>query len=62
MNGIWMSFMTREEIEERMAELGRKFVDTRDKKITDELYELALELKRMEKEGLTPFLSSEVKR
>jgi hypothetical protein len=39
--------MTCEEIEERMDELGRKFAETRDKKIIKELYELALALEKM---------------
>jgi hypothetical protein len=38
--------MTREEIEERMDQLGRKLAETHDKKIIKELYELALELEK----------------
>jgi FKBP-type peptidyl-prolyl cis-trans isomerase (trigger factor) len=41
--------MTREEIEERMDELARKYVETRNKKIVDELYELARELEKLKK-------------
>jgi hypothetical protein len=41
------AFMTFEEIEERMNELGRKLAETRDKKIIKELYELALKLEKM---------------
>jgi hypothetical protein len=39
-------FMTCEEIEERMDELGRKLAETHDKKIIKELYELALDLEK----------------
>ena len=41
--------MTREEIEERMDELARKYVETRDKKIIDELYELVHALEKIKK-------------
>jgi hypothetical protein len=44
--------MTREELEERIDELARKYVKTRDPKIIEELYILRLELKRLEKELL----------
>ena len=40
--------MTREEIVRRMDELARKYVETNDKKIIEELYELARELGEME--------------
>jgi hypothetical protein len=43
--------MTREEIEKRMDELAREYVETRDPKIIEELYELALELRKMLKES-----------
>jgi hypothetical protein len=43
--------MTREEIERRMDELARKYVETRDKKIIEELYALARELAKMEKDS-----------
>jgi hypothetical protein len=43
--------MTLEEIERRMDELARKYVETRDKKIVEELYKLALELGKMLKES-----------
>jgi hypothetical protein len=43
--------MTREEIEKRMDELAREYVETRDPKIIEELYELALELGKMLKES-----------
>ena len=46
---IW--FMTREEIEKRMDELARKYVETRDHEIIEELYKLRLELNRLEKES-----------
>jgi hypothetical protein len=41
--------MTRQEIEERMDELARKYVETHDRKIIGQLYELARELEKMEK-------------
>jgi FKBP-type peptidyl-prolyl cis-trans isomerase (trigger factor) len=43
--------MTREEIEKRMDELAREYVETHDQKIIEELYKLALELGRMLKES-----------
>jgi ferritin-like protein len=43
--------MTREEIERRMDELAREYVETHDQKIIEELYKLALELGRMLKES-----------
>ena len=43
--------MTRQEIEERMDELGRRLAETHDKKIIKELYELARELEKLEKES-----------
>jgi hypothetical protein len=42
--------VTREALEKRMDELAREYVQTRDKKIIDELYELARELEKLEKE------------
>jgi hypothetical protein len=39
--------MTREEIEKRMDELAREYVETHDTKIIEELYELALELEKL---------------
>jgi FKBP-type peptidyl-prolyl cis-trans isomerase (trigger factor) len=46
--------MTREEIEQKMDELARKYVETHDKEIIEELYKLARELEKTEKEwGLT---------
>ena len=44
--------MTREEIERRMDELGRRLAETHDKKIIEELYELALELEKLERKTL----------
>ena len=41
--------MTREEIEQRMDELARKYVETHDHKIPQELYRLARELEKIEK-------------
>ena len=38
-----------EEIERRMDELACKYVETHDKEIIEELYELARELEKMEK-------------
>jgi hypothetical protein len=37
---------------EKMGELARKYVETRDKKLIEELYELACEFEKMEKESL----------
>ena len=42
--------MTPEEIRQRMDELARKYVETHDKKIIDELYKLARELEKLEKD------------
>jgi FKBP-type peptidyl-prolyl cis-trans isomerase (trigger factor) len=39
--------MTREEIEKRMDELAREYIETHDPKIIEELYELALELEKL---------------
>ena len=44
-----MEQMTPEEIEKRMDELARKYVETRDKEIPQELYQLARELEKIEK-------------
>jgi Mg2+ and Co2+ transporter CorA len=41
--------MTSEEIEKRIDELAHKYVETHDKKIIEELYELARELRKLEK-------------
>jgi hypothetical protein len=41
--------MTREEIEKRMDELARKYVETHDKEIIDQLYELGRALEKIEK-------------
>jgi hypothetical protein len=43
--------MTCEEIEERMDELGRKLAETNDRKIIKELYDLALELEKVDKQS-----------
>jgi hypothetical protein len=45
--------MTREEIEKRMDKLARKYVETRDHEIIEELYKLRLELNRVEKSRRT---------
>jgi len=45
--------MTREEIEQRMDQLARQYVETHDKKIIEELYELACELRKLEKKRFT---------
>ena len=47
-----MSFITPEEIDKRMDELGSTLAETHDKKIIKELYELALERQKLEKETL----------
>jgi hypothetical protein len=41
--------MTREEIEQKMVELARKYAMTHDPGIIKELYELARELEKVEK-------------
>jgi hypothetical protein len=41
--------MTREEIEQKMDELTRKYVETQDKEVIVELYRLAQELEKIEK-------------
>ena len=41
--------MTRQQIEERLDELGRRLAETHEKKIIKELYELACELEKMAK-------------
>ena len=41
--------ITREEIERRMDELARKYVETRDPEIREEIYRLGRELEKMEK-------------
>ena len=43
--------MTREEIAKRMDELARKFVETHDPEIIEELYKLRLELERLNKQS-----------
>jgi hypothetical protein len=44
----WVWIVAREEIEKRMDELARKYVETRDPEIIDELCNLRLELKRLQ--------------
>jgi hypothetical protein len=44
--------MTREEIERRMDELARKYVETRNHEIIDELYKLRLELEKIKRKSL----------
>ena len=41
--------ITREEIEKRMDELARKYIETHDKEIVEKLYQLAVELEKMKK-------------
>jgi hypothetical protein len=43
------SDMAREEIEEKMDELARKYTETRDPEIREEIYRLGRELEKMEK-------------
>ena len=45
--------MTREEIEKRIDELAHKYIETHDKKIIEELYELARALRNLENKILT---------
>jgi NAD-dependent DNA ligase len=42
------SLMTCQEIEQKMDELARKYHDTHDPEIPEEIYELARRLKEME--------------
>ena len=46
-----MQRMAREEIERRMDELARKYIEKRDPKIIDQLYELRLELERLKEQS-----------
>jgi hypothetical protein len=41
--------MTREEIDQKMDELARKYVETHDKRIIEEFYQLSCELEKIEK-------------
>ena len=41
--------MTRQEIEQKMHELARQYVETHDKKIVEQLYELTRQLEKIEK-------------
>jgi FKBP-type peptidyl-prolyl cis-trans isomerase (trigger factor) len=41
--------LSREEIEKRMVELARRYVETHDPEIIKELYKLVRELEKMEK-------------
>jgi hypothetical protein len=43
--------MTREEVEQRIDELARKYVDTHDPEIPYKIYEWARELEKIEKES-----------
>ena len=43
--------LSRKEIKKRMIELARRYVETHDPKIIKELYKLARELEKMEKES-----------
>jgi FKBP-type peptidyl-prolyl cis-trans isomerase (trigger factor) len=42
--------LSREEIKKRIVELARKYVETHDPEIIKELYKLARELEKLEKE------------
>ena len=44
-----MQPMTRQEIQQKMDELARKYVETRDNEMPQELYQLARELEKLEK-------------
>jgi hypothetical protein len=54
--------MTREQIEERMNELARKYLEAHDPEIPYELYKLARELEKIEKESSKKSNPSTVKR
>jgi hypothetical protein len=43
-----MQQMTRQEIEQKMDELAQEYVETHDRKIVHQLYELAQELEKMD--------------
>jgi len=43
--------MTREEIDKRLLELARRYIETHDPEVMKEIYELADELQRTEKES-----------
>lgn len=43
--------MTREEIEKQMDELARKYVETHNRQIIEELYKLSRELEKLDKES-----------
>jgi hypothetical protein len=43
--------MTREEIEKQMDELARKYVETHNRQIIEELYQLSRELEKLDKES-----------
>jgi ATP-dependent DNA ligase len=45
--------MTREEIEQKMEELARKYIETHDPEIREEIYRLGRELEKMERWALT---------
>ena len=51
--------MTREQIEDRMNELTRKYLEAHDPEIPYELYKLARELEKLEKEALDYNMSKE---
>jgi hypothetical protein len=43
--------MTREEIEKRMIELARKYIETHDREIIEELCRLSIELEKLNKQS-----------
>ena len=47
---IFVVYMTREEINKRLDELAREYVATHNHEIVEELYRLARELEKMDKE------------
>jgi hypothetical protein len=52
--------MTREQIEERMNELARKYLEAHDPEISYELYKLARELEKIQKESSTKKSNSSI--
>ena len=44
--------MTREETQQRMNELARKYTETHDKEIIEEIYKLARELQKIENQKI----------
>jgi len=48
---IFVVYMTREELKRRLDELAREYVATHNPEIVEELYRLARELEKMDKDS-----------